>query len=271
MLECVVNISEGRDREAVAAIAGAAGDALLDVHSDPHHHRSVLTLLGEAAPRAVATAAVERLDLRSHEGVHPRLGVVDVVPFVALAGTDPAAAVAARDRFAAWLATVHGVPCFRYGGERSLPEVRRRAFRDLRPTDGPPTPHPIAGASAVGARPPLVAYNLWLEAADVEVVTRIARAARGPHLRALGLQVGDRLQVSMNLVAPHRLGPADAHDHVARLAEAADARVAGAELVGLVPEAVLAAVPEERWAALDLAPERTIEARVAARRRGAAT
>ena len=87
MLECVVNISEGRDLAVVAAIAGAAGRDLLDVHSDAHHHRSVLTLVGEEAPRAVATVAVERLDLRGHDGVHPRLGVVDVVPFVALDGT----------------------------------------------------------------------------------------------------------------------------------------------------------------------------------------
>ena len=87
MLECVVNISEGRDPDAIAAIATAAGDALLDVHTDADHNRTVLTLLGEDAPRAVAREAVERLDLRRHEGAHPRIGVVDVVPFVALDGT----------------------------------------------------------------------------------------------------------------------------------------------------------------------------------------
>ncbi|MDP1820229.1 MAG: hypothetical protein Q8K58_10130, partial [Acidimicrobiales bacterium] len=146
MLECVINISEGRDEAIVGLIAGAAGDDLLDVHSDPHHHRAVLTLVGEAAPRAVTTTAIELLDLRSHDGVHPRLGVVDVVPFIALAGSSRADALAARDRFAAWLAATHVVPCFLYGPERTLPEVRRGAFEALAPDVGPPAPHPRAGA-----------------------------------------------------------------------------------------------------------------------------
>jgi glutamate formiminotransferase len=266
VLECVVNLSEGRDESALDAIAGTAGDALLDVHRDPHHHRAVLTLVGEDAPRAVATAAVARLDLRSHDGVHPRLGVVDVVPFVALEGSTPGDAVAARDAFATWMAEATGVPCFRYGDDRSLPEVRRRAFRDLAPDTGPPAPHPTAGACAVGARPPLVAYNVWLEGGDLAAARAIAAAARRPVLRALGLQVGDRLQVSMNLVAPAELGPADAYDVVRALAVERGTSLAGAELVGLLPAAVLDAVPRSRWDELDLADDRTIEARLARRR-----
>ena len=265
MLECVINISEGRDGTVVAEIAAAAGNDLLDLHSDPHHHRSVLTLVGEEAARAVATATVGRLDLRHHDGVHPRLGVLDVVPFVALDGTDAAEALAARDRFATWLADTHGVPCFRYGPERSLPEVRRRAFRDLAPDTGPAVPHPTAGATAVGARPLLVAYNVWLRHADLDAARAAAAAARRPGLRALGLQVGPRVQVSMNLVDPLRLGPADAYDIVAEVAAAAGVEVAGAELVGLLPRAALDAVPRQRWTELDLAADRTIEARLAAR------
>ena len=119
MLECVVNISEGRDVPAIAAIARAAGPGLLDVHTDPDHHRSVLTLVGEDAPRAVTREAVARLDLRRHQGAHPRIGVVDVVPFVALAGSSAADALAARDRFAGWAAGELGLPCFRYGPERT--------------------------------------------------------------------------------------------------------------------------------------------------------
>jgi glutamate formiminotransferase len=266
VLECVLNLSEGRDEVALDAIAATAGDALLDLHRDPHHHRAVLTVLGEDAPRAIATAAVARLDLRGHDGVHPRLGVVDVVPFVALAGSAPADAVAARDAFAEWMAATTGVPCFCYGEERSLPEVRRRAFVDLAPDTGPPQPHPTAGACAVGARPPLVAYNVWLGTGDLAAGRAIAAAARRPGLRALGLQVGDRVQVSMNLVAPDQLGPADAYDLVRELAAARGAAVAGAELVGLVPEAVLRAVPRARWRELDLAEDRTLEARIARRR-----
>jgi glutamate formiminotransferase len=267
VLECVVNVSEGRDTDRLAAIGAAAGDELLDVHSDPHHHRSVLTLVGEEAPRAVATAAVALLDLTEHEGVHPRMGVVDVVPFVALDGSTARDAIVARDAFAAWFAAAHGVPCFLYGEERTLPEVRRDAFGALAPDTGPARPHATAGATAVGARPVLVAYNVWLAGADLSAARAIAAAARRPGLRALGLQVGGRTQVSMNLIAPAELGPADAFDLVDELAGDAAVAVEGAELVGLLPEAVLRAVPRARWAALGLAEDRTIEARLAARPR----
>lgn len=265
MLECVVNLSEGRDAGRLAVIASAAGADLLDLHRDPHHHRAVLTLVGEAAPRAVASAAVAEIDLTTHDGVHPRLGVVDVVPFVALAGSTPADALAARDAFAAWFADAHGVPCFRYGPERSLPDVRRGAFAGLAPDTGPDRPHPTAGACAVGARPVLVAYNAWLRG-DVTTARAIAAAVRRPGLRALGLQVGDRVQVSMNLTDPDRLGPADAYDLVAEAAIAVGAEAEGAELVGLVPRRVLTATPRARWEALDLDDDRTIESRLAGRR-----
>ena len=257
MLECVINVSEGRDRSVLRAVALAGEGCLLDVHADPHHNRAVLTLAGagvEDAARAVATEAVRWIDLRLHVGVHPRLGAVDVVPFVPLAGSTMDDALAARNRFAAWAAEELGVPCFLYGPERTLPDVRRRAFTGLAPDFGGPVPPPTAGAICVGARPVLVAYNVWL-ADGVGVVTarRVAREIRGPALRALGLDVGGRAQVSMNLVDPARLGPAEAYDAVA-----ARAPVAGAELVGLVPAAVLEAVPAERWAELDLGSDRTL-------------
>jgi glutamate formiminotransferase len=262
VLECVVNISEGRRPDVIAAVGATAGADLLDVHTDAHHNRTELTLVGEEAPRAVTRTAVERLDLRAHTGVHPRIGVVDVVPFVALGATPEAEAVAARDRFGAWAAAALGVPGFAYGPERSLPDVRRHAFSDLAPTWGGPGPHPTAGAIAVGARPLLVAYNLWLApGTDLAGARRVAREVRSPEVRTLGLAVGDEVQVSMNLVAPLEVGPADVWDRVA-----ARAPIARAELVGLVPEAVLDRAPEGRWAELDLAPDRTIEARLARRR-----
>ncbi|MGH2602020.1 MAG: glutamate formimidoyltransferase [Dehalococcoidia bacterium] len=256
-----MNISEGRRRPIVDAVASCAAEDLLDVHSDVDHNRTVLTLVGEAAPRAVATAAVQRLDLRVHAGVHPRLGVVDVVPFVPLAGSAMADAIAARYRFLAWFADEHGVPGFAYGPERALPEVRRRAFAGLLPDAGPSHPHPTAGATAVGARDPLVAWNVWLAQPDVPLARRIAAEIRGPYLRALGLAVGGA-QVSMNLLSPQILGPAEAWDLVA-----ARAPVARAELVGLVPRAVLDRTPRRRWDQLDLAEEATIEHRLAARPR----
>ena len=234
MLACVVNVSEGRSAAVLDDLAAAAGADLLDRHVDPFHHRAVLTLVGEDAPRAVAAEAVRRIDLRRHAGAHPRLGAVDVVPFVPLAGSSMADAVAARDRFSAWAAGELRVPTFRYGPDGpTLPEVRRAARRQ-RPDDGGPLPHPTAGAVAVGARDPLVAYNVVLAEADLGRARAVAAAVRGP---------------------------AAAHDAVA-----ARAPVRRVELVGLVPEAVLRAVDPGRWAALDLAADRTIEARLAAGR-----
>lgn len=272
MLECVVNVSEGRDSRVIAALADAGGETVRDVHRDADHHRSVLTLAGapeatESAARSVARAAVKAIDLHAHAGAHPRFGSLDVVPFVALERpgfdgdlrpADPAGAVAARDRFAAWLGETLGVPTFCYGTERSLPEVRKRAWDSLAPTAGPPRPHPSAGATAVGARPVLVAYNLWLADADVGTARRIAAELRGPAVRALGLALGQRrIQVSCNLIDPWTLGPAAVFDAVA-----GRAAVRRAELVGLLPRAVLRAVPRERWATLDLSPEATIESRL---------
>lgn len=267
LIECVINISEGRDHHVVEAVAAAGGTAVLDVHSDPHHHRSVLTLAG--APQAVAEAArsvarstVSLVDLRGHAGAHPRFGSLDVVPWVALDGWpvgdgDERRAVDARDSFARWAAAELDLPCFLYGPERSLPEVRRSAWRSLAPDFGPDHPHPSAGSSAVGARPVLIAYNLWLAEPDLELARRLARGLRGPQLRALGLRVGDAVQVSCNLIDPWRLGPGAVHDTVA-----AETAVERAELVGLLPESVLEREPRGRWAELGLDSSATIEARL---------
>lgn len=212
--------------------------------------------------RALAAATVATLDLGGHQGSHPRFGVLDVVPWVPLDGwpVRPGPLVEAlvvRDRFAAWAGDSLRLPCFLYGPERSLPELRRLAWRPLRPDRGPGRPHPTAGSTAVGARPDLVAYNLWLAEPDLPVARRIAAAIRGPALRALGLRVGDAVQVSCNLIDPSLIGPASVFDSVA-----AAAPIARAELVGLVPGRVLQEIPPHRWPELDLDESRTIEARL---------
>jgi glutamate formiminotransferase len=253
VLECVINVSEGHDTPALAAIIATAQGTLLDAHRDEHHNRAVLTLAGdevEDAARRVAVETVERLDIGTHRGVHPRIGVLDVVPFVPLEGSRMEDAVRARDAFAAWATNELGLTCFLYGPERSLPEVRREATR----TAGG---HPTAGHCAVGARPVLVAYNLWLVANDVGTAKAIAAGVRSPAVRALGLQVGDHVQVSCNLVAPDEVGPAEIYDAVA-----AEAPVARAELVGLAPAAVVRAVHRDRWAELGLSEDQTIEVRL---------
>ncbi len=254
MLECVINVSEGRRVDVVAEIGAAGGDHLLDVHIDGDHHRSVFTLAGpEVFERAFALveAAVRRLDLRTHDGVHPRLGVADVVPFVPLTGSTLDDAIAARDRMAERVADRLGVPCLRYGPERTLPDVRRHGAGEVRG-------HPTAGICCVGARPVLVAYNLWLAPpASVADAKRIAAYIRTPALRTLGLGVGGSAQVSCNLVDPERVGPAEAFDAVV-----AHAPIERAELVGLVPRSVLERIAPERWAELDLASTTTTEARL---------
>jgi glutamate formiminotransferase len=263
VLECVINVSEGRRGELVAAVASEAGAELLDVHIDANHNRSVLTLAGfdvEEAARAVTRAGVGALDITAHQGAHPRLGVIDVVPFVPLHPSGMPEAVEARQRYAEWASTELGLPCFLYGPERSLPEVRRGAFAAIPPDLGPPQPHPTAGAVAVGAREVLVAYNLWLADTTMDSARRLAAELRGPSVRALAFELGGETQLSFNLVEPGRLGPADIYDAVA-----GRARIARAELVGLVPAEVLAGVAAERWQELDLDASRTIEWRLAER------
>ena len=217
MLECVVNVSEGRDRSAIAAFAASCGDALLDVHADVDHHRSVFTLCGRdeadapAAARSLTDAVAATVDLAHHVGVHPRLGAIDVVPFVALAPTDPAHAVDAAREYGEWIVATHGVPVFLYGAAdpqgRTLPDARRDGFVARPPDLGPPNPHPRLGAVAVGARPPLVAINVEVDGPDLVLVRAVAGRVRErdgglPGVRALGLALPEigRTQVSMNLV-----------------------------------------------------------------------
>lgn len=272
LLECVVNVSEGQDERVLSELQAQCGAALLDVHRDPHHNRSVFTLAGasqlvEAATRDLSRAVVRLLDLDRHTGAHPRIGVLDVVPWVALEGwpvrdASPGPgrdrAREARDSFARWAAGQLDLPVFLYGPERSLPELRRGAWRSLRPDLGPATAHTTAGAVAVGCRPLMVAYNLWLADDDMPHARAVAASIRSPQVRALAFSLGGRAQVSCNLVAPLAFGPAGIWDQVAHVVP-----VARAELVGLVPAAVLEAVPRERWAQLGLSPGCTIEERLA--------
>jgi glutamate formiminotransferase len=269
VLECVINVSEGRDAVVVDQLASVVAPCLLDVHRDADHHRSVFTLGGPetlvvAGARALTETAVRLLDLRTHQGAHPRIGVVDVVPWVVLEGwpVHPGplgAAQAARDAYAKWAAQSLDLPVFLYGQERTLPDIRRQAWRELQPDVGPSHPHPSAGAVAAGARPPLVAYNLWLSEPDLALARAIARSIRRPGLRTLGLELSGRAQVSCNLTDPWIVGPDEAFDAVA-----AHAPIARAELVGLLPRAVLHRLPPERWSELDIDDERTIEARLEA-------
>jgi glutamate formiminotransferase len=313
LVECVPNVSEGRRHEVVdelvAAFAGAdPGVLVLDRSSDPDHNRTVITLAGPGpalvdAAVAGARACVRLIDLNRHRGVHPRMGALDVLPFVpfgeatrlAGAGDPDLDCAALAERAGRRIAADVGVPVYLYGAaarrpERAaLPAVRGRGFEALRdalgspgatgsPGDhpgGPPDPpdrapdlggpglHPTAGATAVGAREILVAYNVDLAGADLDLARRIAAAVRErdgglPAVRAMGVALSERggpgdrrggppesrgvVQVSMNLLDYRVTPPAVAFAAVAELAGRAGARVEASEIVGLVPAAALAGV-----------------------------
>ena len=267
VLLAVPNISEGRDLDVVAAVGdayAAAGAALLDVHSDPDHNRSVHTLAGRpgtlaAALAAGAAIAVEWIDLRGHAGLHPHVGAIDVVPIVHLDGARRGAACA-EALVAAELLGELGLAVLLYGalaGGRSRAEIRRGgpaalaerlATGELHADFGAPMAHPTAGAALVGARAPLVAFNVELAApATVEDAKRIAAAIRDggetglKGLRAIGLELASRsgvAQVSMN-IEDHRALPLAA----VVAAVQAHATVAEAELVGLAPAAAFDGFP----------------------------
>jgi glutamate formiminotransferase/glutamate formiminotransferase/formiminotetrahydrofolate cyclodeaminase len=268
LLLAAPNVSEGRDLAAIEELAGAFAPArVLDVHSDPDHNRSVVTLAarqGEVAPAllAGARAAVERIDLRRHQGVHPHVGALDVAPVVYLADGARGAATAEALTAGALIGGELGLPVFLYGelatrpGHRERADIRRGgpaelarriADGELVPDHGPPRAHPTAGAVLVTARPPLVAFNVDLATGDADLARRIAatlREAGGgfPGVRAIGLFLAERgrAQVSMN-VHDHRAAPLA--EIVAAIARRAP--VAEAELVGLAPAAALAGFPDD--------------------------
>ena len=297
LVEVVPNVSEGRRPgvvdEVVAAFAVASPEVLvLDRSSDPDHNRTVLTLAGPGpalvgAAVAGAAACARLIDLTNHRGVHPRMGALDVLPFVPLGEATRLSGAADPDRDCAALAVragrriaaEAGVPVYLYGAaarrpdRAALPAVRGRGFESLRdapdPDLGGPGLHPTAGATAVGAREVLIAYNVELAGADLELARRIAAAVRErdgglPAVRAMGVALAERglVQVSMNLLDYKVTPPAAAFAAVAELAERAGARVEASEIVGLVPAAALAGTDPATLRLRGFTPELLLERRL---------
>lgn len=279
LVECVPNLSEGRDPAVVdaiaAAVAATAGVHLLDRTSDADHHRSVLTFAGPAtavrdAMEAVTAAALARIDMRLHAGAHPRIGAVDVVPFVPLGTTTMDDCVALARDYGARVAERHGIPVFLYARAATRPE--RRILADIRrpqvegladflateagvPDFGPRRAHPTAGAIVTGARPFLVAWNVDLDSDDVALARRIAGRVRArdgglPGVQALGLHLvgAGRAQVSMNLLDTEATPIHAAFAAVEALAAEAGVRVHSSELIGLIPQAALLAAADHAGA-----------------------
>jgi glutamate formiminotransferase len=264
-------VSEGRDTAVLgrlaAAVRGVSGVRLADVHADPDHHRSVFTFLGapsdvERAALALADAVFADVDMRRHHGVHRRVGALDVIPFVPLAGTSMDEAVRCARAVGDTLGRTRGLPVYFYGAaatvaaRRSLALVRAGEYEGLpakladpawRPDAGPARFDPGRGATAVGARDVLIAYNVWLDSADLQTARAIARVVREssgglPDVQALGLFLAhqDLVQVSMNLLDYRVTSLARAYDAVAAEAERRGVRVKRGELVGLAPRAAFA-------------------------------
>ncbi len=274
MLESAINISEGKNRILLDRLPSLSAACFLDIHSDPYHNRSVLTLAGDdtalmATIQNVVLVSLENIDISKHSGVHPRLGAIDVVPFVPLDShrhptRDEAAfsrAIEARDQLCEWLGTL-GIPCFLYGNGHSLPEIRKDAFTKITPDNGLRLPHPTAGACCVGARGALIAYNIWLDTAELAVAKYIAKSLRSDQLRTLGFMVGDMTQVSFNIVDTTAIKIDNLYDAVEKLALSKGVAISRAELVGLLPAECLATIPPNRYEQLDIGPERTVEGRI---------
>ncbi len=271
IVECIPNISEGRRQDVLDACANAiteTGVRLLDVKPDSSHNRTVYTFAGEpaevrAAVLALFDAALPLIDLRRHTGEHPRMGAVDVVPFVPIEGVTMSDCVAMAKAVAAEVADRHQLPIYLYEEAASQPsrhnleDVRRGEFEglatkmagtDWRPDFGPAQPHPSAGASVIGARMPLIAYNINLATHRLDVAKKIATAVRHSSgglrfVKAMGIELGDRdiVQVSMNLTNYEKTPVFRVFELVKREAARYGVEVLESEIIGLIPQAALTA------------------------------
>ena len=276
IVECIPNFSEGRRAEVidqiVASIKSVPGAVLLDRESDADHNRSVVTFVAEPdrvvdAAIAGAKRAAELIDLNKHSGEHPRMGATDVIPFVPISGVTMDECVQLARVCGERIWSELGIPVYLYEKAATRPErenlaaVRKGQFEGIRdeivinearrPDYGEPRVHPTAGITAVGARPPLIAYNVNLGTSEIEVANKIARAVRHQtgglrYVKALGFELKDRgiVQVSMNMVNYEGTPLFRAFEMIKREAERYGVSVVGSEIVGLVPQRALNAVAD---------------------------
>lgn len=275
LVECVPNVSEGRNKESIEAMAAAIrsvpGVRLLDVQSDPDHHRTVFTFVGEPegvaeAVLALFAAALPRIDLRVHRGEHPRMGAVDVVPFVPVRGVSMKDCVELARTVGQKVWEKFRVPVYLYGEAATKPEradlseIRKGEFEGFfekikdpqwAPDFGEPVVHPTAGVTAIGAREFLIAFNVNLGTSDIRVAKEIAKAVRFSsgglrYVKALGMELRERgiVQVSMNLTNFRKTPLPRVLELVRREAQRFGVPVVGTEIVGLIPEEALVQVAE---------------------------
>lgn len=290
ILECVPNVSEGRDRSVIDRVAGAirsvADVHLADIHADPDHHRSVFTFLGspaavEAAAYALAEVALGAIDMRTHRGIHPRIGALDVLPFVPLRGMSMAEAVTIAHRVGRTLGARFELPVFFYAEaalrpeRKTLPPIRTGRYEGLatklsdpawKPDAGPARLNPRSGATAVGARGILVAFNVWLDSNDLDAARAIARAVREsseglPAVQAMGVPLARHgiVQVSLNLLDYRRTSLARVFERVKSEAARRGISIRRSELVGLAPRDAFEGALPESLALPDFTPAKLLE------------
>jgi glutamate formiminotransferase len=290
IIESIPNVSEGRRKEVVDELIGAItatpGVRLLDHSSDASHNRSVFTLVGDAPALKAATLAlferaVASIDLRTHRGEHPRLGAVDVVPFVPIEGATMADCIALAKDVAATVAERFAVPVYLYEdassnpARKNLEDIRRGEFEGLpakmasagwAPDFGPATPHESAGASVIGARMPLIAYNINLNTDRLDVAKKIATAIRHSSgglrfVKAMGVMLEDRriAQVSINLTNYQKTPMFRVFEMVKREAERYGISILESEIVGLVPSAALTSAAEYYLQIADFTSDQVLE------------
>jgi glutamate formiminotransferase/formiminotetrahydrofolate cyclodeaminase len=293
LVECVPNFSEGRRPDVIAAIrdaiAAVEGVSVLDVSSDTSHNRSVITFVAPVetavdAAFAGIRAAAERIDLCKHTGEHPRIGAADVVPFIPLEGSTMEDCIALARELGQRVGSELKIPVYLYEraattpARENLADVRRGEFEGLReelgknparnPDFGPSQIHPTCGAIAIGARPFLVAYNVYLgPASNLQIAKNVAKAVRGSsggfkYVKGLGLEVDGQAQVSMNLVDTEKTALHTAFDFVKMRAEAEGAQVTWSEIVGLVPERVMFDAAASHLQLRQFTPKQVLERQV---------
>jgi glutamate formiminotransferase / 5-formyltetrahydrofolate cyclo-ligase len=295
VLEAVPNFSEGRDLDVVRAIVSAmqnAGATVLDWSADPDHHRSVITIVGppdvvEDAAVAGAGIAFQNIDLRHHDGVHPRIGALDVLPFIPLVGLTLEHARATAQRAGRRIVDEFGVPVYFYGQAsdppgRSLADLRRGGFEafakgwpgnvraDLLPHDWEhPGGHPSLGVSCIGARTVLLAWNVFVDGIAIEAAKEVARELReqrsglkGVRALALWLPRRNALQISMNLEDPTATAPAVVFDRVESLIVQRGGRVVETEIIGLMPDELALSVAQQRMKLEPGAQQRLLSSRL---------
>ncbi len=294
LIEAVPNVSEGRRPEVIEALAAvlahSPGVDLLDASADAAHNRTVFTLVGEGAALRTAllalyATAVERIDLRLHAGEHPRIGAVDVVPLVPLDPADMPVCIAMATELGAAVAERFNIPVYLYEDaarvedRRRLETIRRGGFEGLRekmrarawrPDFGPSWPHPSAGASAIGARRMLIAYNVNLKTDDLDIARRIARAVRASDgglaaVKAIGVRTDqpDVVQVSINLVDYERTSLYRVFESVQREADRLGVGIRDSEIVGLIPAAALLSAATSRLQLSGFTMDQILECRLA--------